>query len=321
MRNVAAAVRAFWVLPLPLLLLVSIPAQAVEGGLGRSITGMQVTDYAGVVPPDPGLSLVAGYVYYSGDIGADRELPISGRAALGMDATFSLYSVSGFYVWPLSAGRWNFASMATVPFADVDIEASLAVGDFREAVSDSLRGDLYDMSFAPVVAGYHIDEARHLSLALYVSAPTGDYDPDRLANASLNVWVYSPTVSYTQLMHEGTVDWSTSAGIDFSTRNDATDYRSGDVLHVDTQLVKHFANGWGVGGVAGWIEQISDDEGALADRLDGFRGSAWALGATINYTHKRDDRTIALSARWLHEFDVKRRLAGDPVMLSGTITF
>ena len=303
-----------WLLP-------NLDAVAVEGGLGRSITGLQVTDYAGVVPPDPGLSLALGYVYYSGSIGADRELPISGNVSLGMDATFALYSLSGVYVWPASAGRWNFASMVTVPFANVDITAELDLGPYRQGVSDSFRGDLYDVSLVPVMAGYHFDETRHLSLALYVSAPTGDFDPARLANPSLNVWVYSPTVSYTQLFGEGSIDWSTAVGVDVSTRNEDTDYRSGAVFHVDSQLVRHFGNGWGLGGVAGWIEQVSDDSGPLADRLDGFRGSAWALGPAIAYQHKRGDSTFAFSARWLHEFGVERRLAGNPVMVSGSITF
>lgn len=93
------------------------------------------------------------------------------------------------------------------------------------------------------------------------------------------------------------------------------------MFHIDTQVVKHFASGWGLGGVAGWIEQISDDEGALADRFDGFRGSSWAVGPTVTYSRKHGDSTLALSARWLHEFDVKRRLAGDPFMITGSVTF
>lgn len=296
-------------------------ASAVEGGLGRSITGLQVTDYAGVVPPASGWGLSLGYVHYSGEISARRPLPLSGQAVLGMEATFDLYSASALYVWPASAGRWNFASLVSIPFANVDLSAGLQVRAASVEVSDGFRGDLYDVSIAPLVAGYHLDETRHLSLALYISVPTGDFDPDRLANPSLNVWVYSPTLSYTQLVGEGTVDWSTSIGIDLSTRNKDTDYKSGVVFHVDTQLVKHWGNGWSAGATAGWIDQISDDSGPLADRLDGFRGSALAAGATLGYQHKFTDSTLAFSARWLHEFDVKRRLRGDPLMLSASLSF
>ena len=34
-----------------------VPAHATEGGLGRPITGLQGTSYAGVVPPTPGFNL------------------------------------------------------------------------------------------------------------------------------------------------------------------------------------------------------------------------------------------------------------------------
>jgi hypothetical protein len=222
----------------------ALAAHAVEGGVGRSITGLQVSDYAGVVPPEPGWTLAAGYVYYSGTIGADREVPIIGATALGLEATFGLSSLTGVYAWNTGPGRWNFASMAALPYASVDITAGLALGSIRRSVSDS-TGNPYDLSFAPIIAGYHFDKTRHLALALYVSAPTGRYDPTRLANPSLNVWVYSPTVSYTQLFQSGTLEWSTAVGVDFSTKNDDTDYKSGAVFHADTLLVKNFANGWG----------------------------------------------------------------------------
>lgn len=261
------------------------PAFAVEGGLGRSITGLQVTNYMGVVPPEPGWSVAAGYVYYAGEIRGDRQVPIIGTAALGTDATFGLSSLTGVYVWDTGPGRWNFSSMATLPYADVEVTAGLAFGPITRTVTDR-TGNPYDASFAPIVAGYHIDKTRHLSLALYVNAPTGDYDPNRLANPSLNVWVYSPTVGYTQLFQSGTLEWSTAVGIDFSTKNDDTDYKSGAVFHVDTLLVKSFANGWGIGGVAGWITQVTDDTGPLADRFDGFKGHALAIGPTITYQRK-----------------------------------
>ena len=103
---------------LPLLLALTAPlsAHAVEGGLGRSITGLQVTNYAGVVPPTPGWNLALGYAYYSGEIGAQRQLPISGVTALGVDASFGLASLTGVYVWNTGEGRWNFASMIAPHF-------------------------------------------------------------------------------------------------------------------------------------------------------------------------------------------------------------
>src|SRR4029079_12030628 len=113
---------------LPLLLVLTAPlsAHAVEGGLGRSITGLQVTNYAGVVPPTPGWNLALGYAYYSGEIGAQRQLPISGVTALGVDASFGLTSLTGVYVWNTGEGRWNFAYMASLPYSQVHITAERA---------------------------------------------------------------------------------------------------------------------------------------------------------------------------------------------------
>jgi hypothetical protein len=38
-------------------------ALAVEGGLGRPISGMQITPFAGVIPPEPGLAFATGETY------------------------------------------------------------------------------------------------------------------------------------------------------------------------------------------------------------------------------------------------------------------
>src|SRR5262245_53666569 len=87
------------------------PAQASEGALGRPITGLQGTSFAGVVPPTPGWNLGISYVYYAGEIGAERETPISGGSALGLDITAQVFSITGVYIWDTGEGKWNFASV------------------------------------------------------------------------------------------------------------------------------------------------------------------------------------------------------------------
>ena len=42
---------------------------AVEGGLGRPISGMQIAPFAGVIPPEPGLAVATGETYFDGSIG------------------------------------------------------------------------------------------------------------------------------------------------------------------------------------------------------------------------------------------------------------
>ena len=296
-------------------------ALATEGALGRTITGTNVQSFAGVVPPTPGFNAAIGYVHYNGEISGSREVPLNNLVTLGLDATFDMISVTGLYVWDTGEGRWNFASMATLPFAMAEVEADLSLGPRIVQASDKADWDVFDPFFAPIIAGYHFDQARHMSLALYVYTDWGSYDPDRLANLSLNNWTFSPTVGYTQLMQNGSLEFTTVGAIDFYTRNDATDYKNGAVFRLDAQLVKRFASGWGVGGIGGWIEQLQDDEGPTADRLNGFKGRAFALGPTVSYTKKWEGGQAEFAARWLTEFGVKRRLEGDPLMVTATIAF
>lgn len=297
------------------------PARATEGALGRTITGTTVQSFAGVVPPTPGFNAAIGYVHYSGEIGGSREVPLNNLLTLGLDADFDMLSITGLYVWDTGQGRWNFASMATLPFATVDVTANVSLGPVTGRTTDKADWDVFDPFFAPIIAGYHFDQTRHMSLALYIYSDWGSYDPDRLANLSLNNWTYSPTIAYTQLMQKGTLEFTAEGAIDFYTRNDATDYKNGAVLRVDAQLVKRFGNGWGIGGVGGWIEQLEDDEGPTADRLNGFKGHALALGPIVTYEKKWETGQVEFAARWLSEFNVRRRLEGDPLMVTATVAF
>ena len=302
----------------------AMPAHAVEGALGRTITGTDITSYAGVVPPVPGFTMGMDYVHYSGDIGADRQVPVNNLLTLGLDATFDMFSLTGVYVWDTGEGRWNFASMAALPLAQVDVNANVSVGSRTGQVGDSDGWGLFDPFFAPVIAGYHFDQTHHLSLSLYVFTDWGSYDPDRLANLSLNNWTFSPTVGYTQLMQKGTLELSLLGAVDIYTENDATHYQNGAVFRLDALLVKRFGNGWGIGGIGGWIEQFEDDDAPIADQFaafKGFKGRALALGPTVNYTKKWEGGQVEFAARWLKEFDVKNRVEGDPLMVTAMITF
>lgn len=296
-------------------------AHATEGGLGRSITGMQITPYAGIVPPEPGMQWTLGYVYYDGTIGTSRPAPIAGEVAFGLEGDISLYSATGVYVWPTGEGRWNYASMLTVPYIMPDVTATLEVGGLRRQVSDS-ASNLFDLYFAPVIASYHVSQVEHWSFGLYVYAPTAEYDPDRLANPGLNVWTVSPGVGYTRLFQGGTLEFSALGAFDWYSENEDTDYKNGLVWRLDALLVKRTASGWGFGGAGGWIQQLQDDSGPTADLLDGFRGRSFGLGPVVTYGKKWQDGThLDLQLRYLAEFGVERRFEGEPLQVTASFGF
>ena len=209
------------------------PAHATEGAVGRPITGPKVASYSGLIPPTPGWTMQIGYVHYSGDIGGDREIPINDLLTLGLDATFDMLTLTGLYVWDTGEGRWNFASMADVPFIDVERGRRCPPRAAHRPGRRQRRRGLFDPFFAPVIAGYHFDQTHHLSLSLYIYTDRRSYEPDRLANLSLNNWTFSPTVGYTQLLQKGTLELSLLGAVDIYTENDATDYQNGAVFRLD----------------------------------------------------------------------------------------
>ncbi|WP_165488727.1 MULTISPECIES: SphA family protein [Dyella] len=305
--------------PLLLGLAAALPAHATEGALGRPITGLQVQSYTGLVPPTPGWTLALGYVYYSGSIGAKREVPlVGGGSSLGLDAEFQMFTASALYIWDTKPGAWNFASMVTVPLAYANVDATLDIGRFTGSKSQSKTG-LYDMTFVPLIASHHFSQTQHMSLALYVYAPTGEYHKGDLTNLSLHNWTFSPTVGYTALFNKGTLEWSTTAAVDIYTKDGATDYQNGDVFRIDSMLLNRWPSGWGLGVVGGWIYQLEKDTGPTADRLNGFKGRSVALGPLVSYAHTFGKSKVEFQARWLHEFDVTNRLKGNPAMISATI--
>lgn len=296
-------------------------ASATEGALGRPITAMQVTSYIGLIPPDPGMQWSLGYVHYDGQISASKQVPISGQLSLGLEADIDLFSATGVYIWPTGEGRWNFASMLTIPYIEPSVTATFAVGNAIAQRKDS-TSNLFDLYFAPVIASYHVSEVEHWSFGAYIYAPTADYNPERLANPGLNVWTISPGVGYTHLFQKGSLEFSVLGAVDWYSKNDDTDYKNGLVGRIDALLLKRTASGWGFGAAAGWIEQIEDDSGPTADRLDGFRGHSFGIGPIVSYGKKwQDGSHVEFQLRYIEELDVKNRFEGEPLSVTASFSF
>jgi hypothetical protein len=296
--------------------LMANPCGAVEGGVGRSFIGAQITPYVGIVPPESGFLYSFNYIYLDGTIGGGRQVPIAGEVALNLDAKFQLYAASLAYVWDTGPGRWNFASVVLLPFDQVDAKADVIIGNLAASQKDSDSG-LFDMTFAPVLASYHVSPIEHWSFGLYVSAPTGSYTKGQLANNSLNNWTFAPAVGYTHLFQEGTLELSALGGIDIYTKNDATDYQNGSVFRLDAMLTKHLPNGWDFGLVGGLLDQIDDDSGPTADRLNGFKGHSWGLGPSIGYTHHfSKTSSLSFAFRYVAMIDANKQLDADPALFT-----
>ncbi len=311
-------------LPILSLLLTIAPITvglAVEGAVGRPVSGVAVNPFAAVIPPGmPGFSVSVSEIYYDADIGGNRATPVGANLALGLDTQISFTNFALTYIWDVQPGRWNFASGVFLPLASVEVEANVTAGPLTGTRSETETG-LFDIGFIPVFASYHISETEHLGLNLTVWAPTGNYDSANLANLGLNTWTFIPTVAYTRMWKERGIEFSAAWGMQFYTENDATNYQNGIVSDLEAAAIQRFPNGLGIGLIGSWIQQVSDDDSPAADRLDGFSGRAFGVGPVLTYTSKLGNNLVDFNARWIHEFGVEKRFEGNVFGLSASVKF
>src|SRR6266516_2768388 len=295
---------------LMLTVLFATPALAVEGGLGRPISGMQIAPFAGVIPPEPGLAVATGETYYEGSIGGGLNVPIAGLLVANVDMKASFTPIALFYIWPTPTKEWNFASAVSFPLAWLEFEASFSIGPFAVRKKESMFG-LFDLAFTPIVASHHFSQTDHIAFSFTFWAPTGSFEKGRLVNLSQNTWTFIPEANI-----ELTGIWQ----MEFDTEDPATRYQNGILSDLEVLAIKRFKNGLGIGFVESWIQQVNDDEGAPAV-LNGFVGRAFGIGPIVTYSTKLGKSHLDFSARWIHDFDVSQRVEGDGFNFSASLKF
>ena len=293
---------------------------AAEGGLGRPISGATINPYAGLVPPLPGLAVGVTEAYYDASIGGGTTVPIGTNLTLGVDMKVSFTPITILYIWPTRGKEWNFASAISIPLAYVEAKANVILGRFTGQVKDHDFG-LFDIVIVPIGASYHISQTDHLAFNFTVWAPTGEYDKNRLANLITNTWTFIPGVAYTKIFPKANVEVSATWGLQFDTENTATGYHNGILSDLEGTVIKRFKPDFGIGVIGSWIDQLTDDGGTTADRLNGFVGRAFGVGPIITYSTKVGKSHLDFNARWVHEFENRKRPEGNLFQFAATLKF
>jgi hypothetical protein len=296
-------------------------AHATEGALGRPVTGTSVLSGIGIVPDQPVEIVSLQEVYLDGSISGSRGVPIAGQTSLGIDGQVSLTLASILHVWGGYHG-WDFASGITVPYVWTEVTGAFSIGRFTQSTSDR-ASNLFDIYVTPIVAGYHLTQTDHIALSFNFWAPTGNYDSHDLANAGLNVWTFVPQVAYTKLLPAYGLEFDAVAGLEFYTKNTATDYQNAPLFTLDVMGLKKFGNGLGLGVVMGTVQQLGNDSGPTADKLDGFVGRDYTVGPIITYDTKIGGKApFSASFRWLPTVASTNRLKSTSTfMATATLIF
>jgi hypothetical protein len=211
------------IIALVLFISLASSAFAVEGGLGRPISGMSIAPYAGVIPPEPGLAVATGETYFDGSIGGGRTVPIAGLLVANVDMKAAFTPIALFYIWPTPTKEWNFASSVSFPLAWLKVEANLSLGPFSVRKTDSTFG-LFDLVFTPIVASHHFSQTDHLALSFTFWAPTGSFEKGRLVNLSTNTWTFIPGIAYTKILPQANIELTGIWQMEFDTEDPATHF-------------------------------------------------------------------------------------------------
>lgn len=268
---------------------------------------------AGYTPP-PGVYFQDSLYLYKGSAGSNVNFPLGNVVGAGISEKFivNIATLSWFAPGTFLGGTFGLA--ATIPYGRAEVTADVAftgpLGVNRQLGRFDSVTAIGDTAFSAIL-GWQ-DGNHHWNVAVTGFAPTGSYNPNRLANMGLNRPGVDVKGAYTWLDAKTGLEVSAALGMTFSMENTATNYSTGNELHLEGAINQHLANGlsFGVGGY--WYQQITDDGGS-GNRIGPFKGMVVALGPMIGYTFKAGEIPISLSAKWFHEFDTENRVRGDSV--------
>lgn len=201
---------------LPSRLVVALAALAPGGVPSAAAQTMEPLSYSNA---PIGLNfLIAGYSHQWGNVLADPSLPVRDVEA-SVDAGNLAYSRI-IDVW----GQSGSLAMV-VPYAWLS-----ASGEVFEQARSTSRTGLADSSMRLSVNLYgapalSLQEFRKyqqdtiVGVSLFVTVPTGQYDPSRLINIGTNRWSFKPELGVSKALGAWTLE--AAAGVTFYTDNDA----------------------------------------------------------------------------------------------------
>lgn len=293
-------------------LVLPAPALAVEGGVSPYAKGF-AGFMAGVLPP---VGNYASYIFYylHGSAGAVARNDI---AELNVGANADLHLLEGTWVTdaPFLGGR-NGASMA-VSYLDTGLNATLALPTGAQQVKLH-TGGISDSFLSPITLGWDSGNW-HWNTDLLIYVPTGPYYTTQHLNVGKNIWAFMPQLGVTWFDPHSGLDVSGQLTYVTMTRNDATDYQSGDILHFDWGTGLHFGakQEWELGVNGSVMDQLSGDSGR-GTVLGPFKAQSFGVGPAITWHTNWENVPFSFTGKWERDFSSRDTIGGDVFMITAT---
>jgi hypothetical protein len=270
---------------------------------------------SGIVPPK-GTYVASTFYYFNGTAGSEVR---NGVAELGVGVHMSADFLQATYVSDMTLLGGTYAASGAIAVAGAGLHAHI---DTPVGVADLQAGNsgFGDSILTPILLGWH-DGNLHWNAGFSFYVPTGGYAPGQF-NMGRNIWGFMPAFAITWFDPASGWDFSSSFTYVGMTNNDATDYQSGDILHMDWAAGRHFGEGgaWEIGLAGNVVQQIGADRGSGA-RLGPFKAESVGIGPALSYSAKAGDIPLIFGTRWEHDIDHHDTFGGDVLDVSVTAAF
>jgi len=297
---------------------VPLPTYAGEGGVSHILPGANAT-LVDLPPTSPGWFAKPMYVNYNGD--ASAQIPTAAGITTNMHADVNTVIVGGGYGFEQTVlGGAHYAAVAFLPYSWISISGDTAALGGKQ-IHNSVSG-VGDLTVVPVLLGWKSDDWQY-DFLMPIYAPTGSYEVGRLGNTGLNYWTFDPIVGFSYNNPKSGFNAAAHLGYAMNTENNATNYKSGDILHLDASIQQIFPLGSGfanVGAEAWYFQQETCDSGAGAT-LGCFKGRTAGIGPVLGYIQPVGESKLLLELKWLPELETKNRLNGDYIWLKMVYKF
>jgi len=290
-------------------------ANADEGGVAFWLSG-QYASFA-AVPTSPGWSLPTQAYYYNGGVSGDKELRRGNLLTAGLDSSLPLLLVQPTFAPKTKVWGGQLALGLGIGWGYNGADASVSVTGFPdpENRNDSTTGftDLYPIASLAWAKGNN-------NWMTYITGdiPTGDYNPNRLANIGIGHAAVDAGGAYTYFDQTKGREFSAVLGVTYNFENYDTDYQNGVDAHLDWSVSQFLNDHWQAGVVGYVYGQLSGDSGPLPF-YDGLKSSVASVGPEVGYSFTVNDQPAYINLRGYWEFAAKDRVEGTAVFATISI--
>lgn len=297
-------------------LAIAVPGQASEAGGGVYPNGAEGA-LAGALPPK-GLYYLGYLQYYE----ADRFNDGNGSSGLLPDFRLKVKAAVNRLVWVsdkkiLGA---DYAMHVIVPVVNADVHIAGMSGN-KTGVSD--------ITFDPLILGWHFKSGLHVLTGLDINIPVGTYDRTSIANFSRHYWNVQPVLALAYYKNNVQIDVKMMYDINFKNKDaqingfnpTGADYRTGNEFHFDYAATYALKPNVHLGVAGYFYRQTTGDRvddvvaQSTIDAMGGFKGKTFASGPTLRVGVGK----VQLIGTWQHEFHADYRPQGDKFWIKAII--